>query len=214
LAGKPDETFRPYVYMTPDDVADKEKDAKVCVIHPWSANGENWRLWSLDKWGELVSRLRGHGITPVQVGMAQDPYIEGAYDLRGRTDSIMGLYGIIAIADLVICIDSAILHIAVADKWVRSIPTDEGKKSSVTLIRGAVPTILINGPMSPKCIVPPDADVSVVSYDYESLCGQPCNHSFSSPELPICKYGNACMRSITVDAVWRAVCQKLLTEGL
>lgn len=237
LAGRPDETYRPHVYMLPDSVADKADDTRLCIVHGWSQNGQNWRMWSHEKWNELILRLCQAGWVVVQVGGDDDPLFEEVYDLRGRTHDLMDLYGIFAVADLVVCIDSAMQHISGAEKFIRQPEAGKlpiaAKGDGIQWVCGANKTILLNGPMNPACIVAPDSATTVVScYDHcgnyeecdcddfvacidececdchdEHRVGRPCNHSFGTEELPICEWGNACMQSITVNMVWEAICK-------
>ena len=195
LAGPPDSTFRPHVYFREQDIATKDEGTKLCLLHGWSANGRNWRLWPYERWGELAGLLAADDWTVAQVGVPNDPLMDNVMDLRGATKDIMGLYGLFAVADLCVCIDSAMQHIAGSDKFVRF---PDGKTEKIS---GPTPCVLLNGPMNSKCIVAEDSKTVVVS-DY-GQCGNggPCNHSFGTAELPICEWQNACMVDISVEGV-------------
>jgi hypothetical protein len=170
------------------------------VVHAHSTNGRNWRLWDMGKWDQLVRRIMAdtpYGV--VQLGMADDPAIpacaEAGTDFRGQ-HSVMEDVWTVAKAFMCVCIDSFIAHVAHARKVV----------AGGWLVRNAVRTVLLNGPIRSECLVPPNAKCVVVS-DY-SHCrrGGPCGHSHGAQ---MCESKNACMRELSVDAVWAGVQEAL-----
>lgn len=185
------ESFKPDFFIGPDDTAVKESD-KLCMINAWSQNGLNWRLW--DKWEALVPELQGLGYKVVHIGAKSDPRIPGVdTDLRGKT-KLAQVGGVLAIADLVVAIDSFVAHAAHANKYVRDV-----EANTIEQISDGTPTVLLAGPIPWQYVVPQDAKCVMVSTFPD--CDGPCNHSFATPELPICEHKNSCMRKMTVRTV-------------
>ena len=52
------ESFRPELFVGPDDVAQKVSEKPLAILNVWSQNGLNWRLWGLDKWAKLIPILK------------------------------------------------------------------------------------------------------------------------------------------------------------
>lgn len=191
------ESFKPEFFIGPDDAA-KKKAEKLCVVNCWSQNGLGWRLWSLEKWGELIPELQAMGYKVVHVGGSGDPKIPCNTDLRGKT-RLAQVAGVVAIADLVVAIDSFVAHVAHSSIFVRDV-----EKDTIEKIRGSVPTVLLAGPIAPDCVVPKDAKCVSVS-DYPN-CGGPCGISHpGTPAGRICKHRNSCMKELAVDAVLAGV---------
>lgn len=196
------ESFKPEIFIGPDDVAEK-KSEKLCVVNAWSQNGVGWRLW--DKWAKLVPELQGLGYEIVHVGGKGDPRVAGVdADLRGRT-RLAQVAGILAIADLVVAIDSFVAHVAHADKFVRDVEVDTIEK-----VAGSIPTVLLAGPIAPSCVVPEDAKCVPVSVYAD--CNGPCGISHpGTPAGRACRFGNSCMKNLSIEKVMEGVekCQKL-----
>lgn len=189
------ESFKPSLYIGPDDTATKKSD-KLCIVNAWSQNGLNWRLW--DKWAELVPKLQGLGYRVVHVGARGDPEIPGVdTDLRGKT-RLAQVAGVLAVADLCVAIDSFVAHVAHANKYVRDI-----EAGTIEQISDGTPTVLLAGPIPWQFVVPTDAKCVPVSTFPD--CEGPCNHSFATEELPICEYNNSCMRKMSVEQVMEGI---------
>ena len=187
-------TFRPRTFIGPDDCAERESSGTLTAINTHSKNGLHWRLWPSEKWGELVLVLKSMGHKVVLLGGPGDPAIANVdVDLRGKT-RLSQVVGVLAICDLVIAIDSLIAHMAHSIKYVNDVETGEVKQ-----IGDSTPTVLLAGPIPPECVVPEDANCKVASYYPD--CDGPCNHSFASKELPICRFQNRCMKELPVELV-------------
>jgi len=172
-------TFRPRTFIGPDDQAVRESTQKLVAINTFSTNGLHWRLWSSEKWNELVLILKSMGHKVVLLGGQGDPPVENVdADLRGKTRLSQAI-GVLAICDLCIGIDSLICHMAHSIKHVHNVESGEVKQ-----IGDSTPTVLLSGPVPWQCVVPTDAKCAVASYYPD--CDGPCNHSFATKELPIC----------------------------
>jgi len=190
----------PELYIGPDDCVERESDNLV-VINVWSANGINWRLWPLDCWVELVRAMHLMGLKVVQIGGRDDPRVEGVdAQLCGRT-RIGQVIGVVAVTDLFVGIDSFPSHVAHAIKYMR-----DAEAGKVEMIRGAVPSVLLAGPIPSSCVVPDGADCYAVSA--YPACDGPCGQSFPTEERPICEFGNSCMAKLPVEQVAEAVWSK------
>ena len=125
--------------------------------------------------------------------MPGDPVVsacaERGTDFRGKHSVMQDLWTV-ANASMCICIESFIAHVAHARKVLA--PSGEA-------IRGAVPTVLLNGPINPLCVVPRGAKCVVVSNYSKCRRGGPCGNSHG-PQM--CESKNACMRELAVDSVW------------
>lgn len=183
-----DVEIRPELYIAKKDRMDMSQYGPYVAINVWSQNGLNWRLWDHEKWVELVKGLQKKGFLVVQLGGKDDPQVDGVtFQLCGST-SLRQTISVVADADLVIGIDSFVMHCAHANIFC------DGVK-----LGGPTQSILLAGPIPSRYVVPPDSPCSVVSNFPD--CDGPCDHSFATPELPICEHGNSCMESISVEQV-------------
>jgi len=181
---------RPVIWLDPRSRAWPELPAEYVVIHAWSTNGKNWRLWSLDKWEQLVQRIE---LPVVLLGTSSSPPVNGVeFDLRGQQDIMQDMWTV-AGAKFCVALDSFIAHVAHAKKMV------PGREEPV---RDAVPTVLLNGPIHPKCIVPDGADCVVVSNYSGCGMGGPCGTSHGW--LP-CRFKNSCMAELSVEEIWNGI---------
>lgn len=192
-------SFKPELYIGPDDVCEKISEKPLVVLNVFSRNGLHWRLWEpFDKWAELVVALKAMGYKTVQIGAKDDPLVDGIdTQLCGKT-RLAQIPGILAVADLFIGIDSFAHHVACGKKFMRSVEDDTVEK-----IGDSTPAVLICGPVPWKCVTPMDAK-TVPVFDY-SHCPGVCNHSFPTEALPICEYKNACMQQLSVEKVLSAI---------
>jgi len=55
------------------------------TIHNGDFRGRSNKCWPTERWVELVKRLKKIGLSAVQLGVERDEFIEGSYDLRGKT---------------------------------------------------------------------------------------------------------------------------------
>lgn len=119
VAADPDDLqIRPPAGIEPPDPA----GAPPVVIHPGAASGS--RRWPLARYGALARRLAADGLPVVVTGgpgesastacVARAAASTGrAVDLGGCTD-LLGLVGAVAAAQLVICGDTGVAHLATA----------------------------------------------------------------------------------------------------
>jgi len=209
LAEVPAPDLVPTLWLDPLDKPDLGSPGKYIVIHTHSTNGKNWRLWDMQKWDELVRNILAKTIfRVVQLGMPGDPVVsacaEQGTDFRGK-HSVMQDIWTVANASMCICIESFIAHVAHATK-VPAVGPGWWKCNPYPVIRHAVPTVLLNGPINPLCIVPKGAKCVVVSNYSKCRRGGPCGNSFGSQ---MCESKNACMRELTVDSVWNGMQEAL-----
>lgn len=192
-------SYKPELYIGPDDVAEKVSEKPLAVFNVFSRNGLNWRLWEpFDKWAELVINLHRMGYKVVQIGGKDDPPVTGVdIQLCGQT-RLAQIPGILAVADIFIGIDSFAHHVACGQKFTHNPETKEVKQ-----IGDSTPTVLLAGPIPPECVVPTNARCSIASYYPD--CDGACNHSFASKELPICTHKNSCMKELSVEMVLEKV---------
>jgi len=55
------------------------------TINNGDFRGRGNKCWPTVRWKELVKKLNEIGLTTVQVGLERDEFVEGTYDLRGKT---------------------------------------------------------------------------------------------------------------------------------
>lgn len=192
------QSFKPSVYISPGDLAERKSEERLIVVNAWSSNGIGWRLWDIEKWKVLVKALHEKGYKTIQLGGRDDPPVGATTNLCGRT-SLLQAIGVLAICDLAICIDSLIGHLGHSMKYVRDV-----EKDTIEKIRGSVPTVLLAGPIAPSCVVPEDAKcVPVSSYPD---CDGPCGISHpGTPAGRICKFKNSCMGELSIETVMEGV---------
>ena len=79
--------LRPYFYLTREEfVAGKASENQVVMQSSTMADGEPMRNreWYINRFQEVCSELRSD-VQVIQLGSADDPKLEGATDLRGKT---------------------------------------------------------------------------------------------------------------------------------
>jgi len=152
-------------------------------------------LWDLDKWEQLVSELHKKGLKVVQLGGLGDPKIKGVdVQLCGKTKLAQSI-SVVASANLVVGIDSFIMHCAHATKSINNIETGE-----IAEISGSTPAVLLAGPVPWQNVVPEDANCIPVS-NYPD-CSGPCGFSHAKAAgRKMCTHNNSCMKSIEVKHV-------------
>lgn len=58
---------------------------KYITIHNGDFRGRGNKCWPTDSWKELVKKMKKIGLSVVQLGVELDEFVEGSYDLRGKT---------------------------------------------------------------------------------------------------------------------------------
>lgn len=127
-----------------------ERDRQVILIHPgvslMSISKNIYKGWSPDNWVELIKRLLETGkyqllltggpddemiINKIRADLTKsDACLNRLKDLYGKTKNIQQLAALIELSDIMICVDSAPMHIAVGTKTQLVAlfgPTDEEK---------------------------------------------------------------------------------------
>ncbi len=61
------------------------------VLQPWAGEWNRLRNWSKDKWEETIAKLETE-LPIYQIGSKNDPLIDGAFDLRGKTSVLEGIF--------------------------------------------------------------------------------------------------------------------------
>jgi ADP-heptose:LPS heptosyltransferase len=100
-------------------VARPEARSGHVVIHPGAASPA--RRWPLERWAAVVDRIAAAGLTPVVTGGPEERELSArlarstpaALDLGGRL-SLPQLVDLVAAADLLICGDTGVAHLATA----------------------------------------------------------------------------------------------------
>ncbi len=131
----------------PDQATDRLDNipSRLVLLHPGTSRlaiqKGIFKTWSTDSWAELISLLcQQESIQPILAGGPDDQEIitdlekrtEGTklISVAGKTKNLSDLSGIISLCDLMICVDSAPMHLAVALKTPLVAlfgPTDENK---------------------------------------------------------------------------------------
>lgn len=164
------------IYLTEDEAAWAKaflKDYPNAVtihISPYcSAN----KAWPLDRWEELVARNPQFSF--LQLGLAQDTRVPGAFDLRGRT-SLRQTFALIKQSTCFAGIESGLAHAAAAV---------------------GTPGVVLFGPSNPE---PWGHSTNINLY-----AGLSCSPCIDILKGDACPYGAPCMTSISVDDVSRAL---------
>ena len=164
------------------------------AIHPGAKNGSAKR-WLPERWGRLADRLASEfGVRIVLTGTAAEEELvarvvsamrERAVVLAGRT-SIPELVALLARCQLVLCGDSAPLHLAVAL---------------------GVPVVAIHGPTDPLLSGPWGPKATVVRRPL------PCSPCYDLRDIADCPRDRpVCMEEITVQEVFEAAQRYLRGE--
>lgn len=165
------------------------RDIPYIVCHPW-AGGFNAgaREWPLDRWVDLIGRLRARGHSVLVSGGAADRQRAAALVVRCAPDasvrSIAGecdlvtLAAVLANASAAVCVNTGIMHLA-------------------ALLD--VPLVALHGPTSRKRWGPVGTRAIALAPPAGTEC-EFLNLGFEYPARPV-----DCMRSISVDEVFRAL---------
>ena len=185
-----------------DDILGKQReiirntDKKIVVIHPGvsklSIQKNILKFWDVKNWTELIKRLLDTGkYRVILTGGPDDQEVsatlkqelgevsaENLLDLTNKTANIMELAAIIKLADVIVCVDSAPMHIGVGVK---------------------TPTVALFGPTDEYKLFPMN-DSKYVAITIENLECRPClwDKRKNSCENPACL-------DIPVEKVFEAV---------
>ncbi len=94
-------------------------DPGLLALVPWQAHNvvigpasdSPRKCWDPERWEQLVAGLRQDGIGVVQVGRLSDPYVRGAFDLRGLTTP-RSLLPLLPCFSAAVTVDSFLMHAA------------------------------------------------------------------------------------------------------
>ena len=175
---------------------------KTIVIHPGvsklSIEKNILKFWKTSNWVELIKKLVNTGrykiiltggpddeeISAAMKQSFQDDYPEDLIDLTNKTSNITELAAIIKTADVLVCVDSAPMHIGVGTK---------------------TPTVALFGPTDEKKLFPVEENKYIV-VSVDNLECRPCLWEIreTSCKNPVCL-------DIPVEKVFDAV-EKLLND--
>ena len=100
-------------YIERDEVVIPGNPEEYIVIHPGSGKGQ-WESRNFRSWKKVVKNLLNHARMPiVQVGLSEDPVLEGCIDMRGQT-TYNQLATVLKGASCLVGIDSVSMHMAAA----------------------------------------------------------------------------------------------------
>lgn len=152
------------------------KSKNIITINPTSKCSKN-QEWSIDKWVRLIREFPMYKFT--QIGLPNEEYIDGAYDLRGK----------LSLRESCIAVKNSLLYIGVDSFF--------GHVSSALDVN----SIILFGDSSPN-IYSHDNSISI----YKNLECSPCYELLNGR---ICPYNKKCMNSIQVSDVAKVIQTKL-----
>lgn len=168
--------------VTPKIILTKEEEEKAkkivskyknpVAIHITSKCSSN-QEWSLKNWNKLIEKMKDH--TFIQLGLADEPLVEGAVDLRGKT-SIREAIAVVKHCKFFVGVDSFLQHAAAA---VRT--------------KG----IVLFGPSNPE-IWGYDNNINL----YKKIKCSPCIDELGGEECP---HGKKCMKKLSVREVKNSI---------
>jgi lipopolysaccharide heptosyltransferase II len=180
-----------------------DSEQKIVMIHPGASNISKQKniikTWAPEKWASLIKELLKQNIRVILAGGPDDSedinLIKNKIDTRsenfinayGETKSLEQLTAIIKNLDLLICVDSAPLNMAVGVK---------------------TPAVAIFGPTNENKILPPDNKYKAVRVNLD------CTPCLWDKRQTTCE-ALTCLKNIDVNTVLEAVNKQLeITEKL
>ena len=143
-------------------------------IHSRSSNNHHW---AIENWGNLVRQLPE--FTFIQLGMPDEPAVEGAIDWRGKT-SMREAFCLLKYAASYVGVDSVHAHVSNAFD---------------------LPGVVLFGDSNPA-LWGHDNNINI----YKGIRCSPCYYHLWGATCP---YGNTCMKLITVDDVKEALLKQM-----
>jgi ADP-heptose:LPS heptosyltransferase len=150
------------------------KSKNIVTINPTSKCSKN-QEWSIDKWVSLIREFPMYKF--IQIGLENEEYIDGAYDLRGK----------LSLREACIAVKNSFLYIGVDSFF--------GHVSSAMDVN----SIILFGDSSPN-IYSHDNSIAI----YKNLECSPCYELLNGISCP---YNKKCMNSIQVIDVAKAIKQ-------
>jgi len=187
-AGAPVPLARPKLYyndwFAKQLSAIPEGDGPVIALAP----GASWpsKRWPVERWHDLAARLEGAGCRVVVLGQAGEALGCGV-DLCGAT-SVREAACVLHAADLTICCDSGLMHLALA---------------------ADTPVVALFGPTDPDFLIRNEPRLTALRSTQS--CSGFWNHAAQVGAPGACPEGHACcLESISVEQVLAAVRGKLV----
>ncbi|MFA0964341.1 glycosyltransferase family 9 protein [Roseivirga sp. BDSF3-8] len=150
-------------------LADYDNTVAINITSRCSVN----QMWTIDKWNRLVKEMPDH--TFVQLGLGDEQLVEGAVDLRGKTD-VRQAMAIVNACDKFVGVDSFLAHVSSAVH---------------------TPGVVLFGDSSPGIF----GHANNINISKNLPCA-PCNEFLDGKSCP---YNIECMTSIEVDEVKSAL---------
>jgi len=160
-----------------------EGDSPLIAVAP----GASWpsKRWLDERWRALIDRLAAGGCRVVVLGQKGEG-VPGGLDLTGKT-SIRDAACVLHRADLLVCCDSGLMHLALA---------------------ADTPVVALFGPTDPEILIRGEPRFTALCS--AASCRGFWNHAETVGEPGVCPEGHdCCLTTITVDDVLAAVWDRL-----
>jgi len=147
------------------------------------AAGASWKTkrWRPERWRALAQVLEQRGARLVELGHAPEALGLG-FCLGGRT-SVREAACVLHHADLLVCCDSGLMHLALA---------------------AVTPVVALFGPTDPFILIRKEPNFNPLVSEME--CSGHWNRAEAAPAIGVCPYGHeCCLDTITVDDVIEAI---------
>lgn len=151
------------------------------AINPTSKCSKN-QEWALDRWEAVVKRLSQ--FTFIQLGLRDEPAMQGTVDLRGA----------LAVRESLAFVQHALCYVGV-DSFLAHAASAVG-----------TPGVILYGDSTPV-IWGHASNINL----YKNL---PCSPCLELLQGHLCPYGKECMQSITVDEVVEAILKQVAARGV
>ncbi len=162
-------------------------DAPLIVLAP----GASWpgKRWPAERWNDLAAKLAGDGLRLIVLGAEGEGLARGV-DFTGRT-AIREAACLLHAADLVICCDSGLMHLALAAN---------------------TPTLALFGPTDPDFLI--RHEPNLIALRSTAPCAGFWNHADAVGEPGECPEGHAsCLETISINQVYGAALETLRKGG-
>ncbi|MCU0467374.1 MAG: hypothetical protein MUF58_02145 [Arcicella sp.] len=175
--------IKPQMFLTPEEEIEARAIVKKynnpIAINPTSRTTKN-QEWDLVEWEKLVHDMPD--VTFIQLGLADEPYIKGTVDFRGKTSLRMSV-AMLKYMKGFVGVETFLGHAAVAV---------------------GVPAVVLFGPSNPA-IWGYSSNTNIYK---KTLCS-PCVDILGDDECP---YNRLCMKNIKKSEVEKSIRQKILND--